>query len=184
MRISLPIRGRGSMRRRFIFLDIDGVLNNHERYANGYCKMNQANVQELNELLARIPDAKIVIISSWRYMIQTRSMTMEGFTNLLLSHGVNILDTSEDTSQMDLMQKPVLKSRLYSRTVSDEQMSGRGKQIQHWMQDNMYDRLIDRHVVIDDMMWDFHKYKLNVVLCDAKFGMQRTQVEKSIQYLK
>lgn len=57
---------------KFIFLDIDGVLNNtnyHESESDlsyplsAFCK---DNVKAFNNLIKEIPDIKVVISSSWR----------------------------------------------------------------------------------------------------------------------
>ena len=68
-----------------IFLDIDGVLNDHERHQNGYTGLKPKNVAAFNWLLSLLPGAKIVISSAWRYM----GVTPLQFENLLLTHGVD-----------------------------------------------------------------------------------------------
>src|SRR4051812_40049868 len=97
---------------KIVFLDLDGVLNGHERFENGYYGIRQENVAELNFLLKSVPTAKIVLISSWRYMLYD-SMTLDGFTNLLLSHGVNCLLRERDKDEPRL-------SKLIGATQFDE----------------------------------------------------------------
>ncbi len=159
---------------RIVFLDIDGVLNGHERFKNGYCGIRQENVKQLNALLEAVSSAEIVISSSWRYMIKEESMTIDGFSNLLLSHGVNCLTEAG-------------KSRIIGHTPFDESIggrNGRGAQIKHWMFVKGYDKLRDKHVVLDDMMWDFEKHRdLNLVLTDPGLGLQSDQVTRAIQFL-
>lgn len=70
---------------KYIFLDIDGVLNDHERHANGYTGLKKANVDAFNWLLKLVPDHKIIISSAWRYM----GVTPLQFEYLLLTHGVD-----------------------------------------------------------------------------------------------
>jgi hypothetical protein len=74
---------------KLIFLDIDGVLNAHEKLPSGYCGIGRAQVDQLNRILAAVSDAKLVISSAWRYLILSGSMTIGGFERLLLTHGVN-----------------------------------------------------------------------------------------------
>lgn len=73
---------------KYIFLDIDGVLNNHSRMCNGYCSIHENNVIILNKLLDYYPDAKIVISSAWRYLIVRGDMTVSGFQNMMSMFGI------------------------------------------------------------------------------------------------
>lgn len=71
-----------------IFLDIDGVLNDHTQMENHYCGTKYECVQQFNRILDAVPEAKIVISSAWRYMILRGDVTLKGFEMLLLTHGV------------------------------------------------------------------------------------------------
>jgi hypothetical protein len=73
---------------RLLYLDLDGVLNGHERLSNGYCGICPVNVGVFNSLLAEFSDLKLVISSSWRYLVLSGDMTLRGFENLLLTHGL------------------------------------------------------------------------------------------------
>jgi hypothetical protein len=73
---------------KLLFLDIDGVLNGHQTSDSGYCGIDPQCARRLNKVLNTYPDLKIVISSSWRYLIHTGQMTLEGFESLLLTHGV------------------------------------------------------------------------------------------------
>jgi hypothetical protein len=72
-----------------IFLDIDGVLNNHQQYDNGYCGINQECVENFNLILSELNYCHIIISSAWRYLILNKNMTVKGFEQMLLTHGVN-----------------------------------------------------------------------------------------------
>jgi len=74
---------------KLLFLDIDGVLNDHTRYSSGYCGTGARQVNHLNDLLQEVPDLQLVISSAWRYLILNGAMTLKGFEALLLTHGVN-----------------------------------------------------------------------------------------------
>lgn len=91
---------------KLIFLDVDGVLNRHEAHENGYNGTHPECVAALNDLLAMAPDAKLVIISSWRYLVVTGQMTVQGFESMLLTHGLNCY------------------GRVYGVTRSDEETCG------------------------------------------------------------
>lgn len=72
----------------FIFLDIDGVLNGHNRHANGYCGCDADNVRVLNGILHQT-GAKIVVASAWRYFVLRGEMTIAGFAGMMCTHGLN-----------------------------------------------------------------------------------------------
>ncbi|MGV3617928.1 MAG: HAD domain-containing protein [Fimbriimonas sp.] len=71
-----------------LYLDIDGVLNGHEKLANGYCGIRSDCVELLNRLLDDHPGLGIVVSSAWRYLVLAGSMTLDGLENLFLSHGL------------------------------------------------------------------------------------------------
>lgn len=71
-----------------LYLDIDGVLNRHERHSNGYSGMHPYPVGLLNQMLEDLPDVQLVISSAWRYQVISGHMTMKGFECMLLTHGL------------------------------------------------------------------------------------------------
>lgn len=71
----------------FLFLDIDGVLNRHNRHANGYCGMDRDCVDILNGIL-ETTKAKVVLASAWRYFVLRGEMTLAGLQGLLCTHGL------------------------------------------------------------------------------------------------
>lgn len=154
------------MKMRVIFLDIDGVLNNHKKMSNGYCGIDSNCVYYFNRILRVIPDAKIVISSAWRYLILKSSMTVKGFGELLLSHGVECY------------------ARVISHTVSDEEEPLRDKQIQLWIDNNK----VNNFVILDDLgesdgfTWKLNRSKL--VACDGETGITMKDVSKAIEILE
>lgn len=71
----------------FIFLDIDGVLNGHKKYPNGYCGTDYANVELLNRII-EATNAKIIVSSAWRYFVLRGEMTVGGLDGMLATHGL------------------------------------------------------------------------------------------------
>jgi hypothetical protein len=71
-----------------LFLDIDGVLNDHTKLPSGYCGINPAMAVRLNTILDALPGLRIVVSSAWRYIMLRGEMTLQGFEYLLLIHGV------------------------------------------------------------------------------------------------
>jgi hypothetical protein len=49
----------------YLFLDIDGVLNRESDWVHPYT-VNRTNVKSLAKLMEALPDAQIVLTSSWR----------------------------------------------------------------------------------------------------------------------
>jgi hypothetical protein len=146
---------------RIIFLDIDGVLNDHVRWENTSCKIRYENVAVLNRILAEVPDAKVVISSSWRYMIDPAAMTLKGFEYLLMVAGLNI------------------QNRLFGYTCRDEELPTRGKQIRAYLEKYQ----ITKFVILDDIAFDFKERGLisNFVQTDAAFGLMESQIPAIIQ---
>jgi hypothetical protein len=113
-----------------IFLDIDGVLNRHRPWPNGYIGIEPACAYRFNRLL-KLTGAKIVVSSAWRYLIHSGSMTTKGFENLLLSHGINCHDRVIGLTEPD------------AESWKDE----RGIQIYRWLEGKPR----CPYVVIDDL---------------------------------
>lgn len=71
-----------------LFLDVDGVLNGHDRPdGSPYCTIRPTNVAAFN-LILRERSPQIVLSSAWRYMVHGRSMKLDGFAYMLHTHGV------------------------------------------------------------------------------------------------
>jgi hypothetical protein len=146
-----------------LFLDIDGVLNNHERHENGYAGIRSDCVSHLNHILKEVPDLKIVISSAWRYMIP-EALSLKGFEYLLLVAGVNC------------------EKKVIGYTARDENVNSRGKQIRFWVKDHMVKG--DKYIILDDLPFDFLKLNLNFILTDPKVGLTRKKAEAVIERLK
>lgn len=87
--------------RRVLFLDIDGVLNDHNYDAA--CQSSRILprcVVELNVILEAV-DCHLVISSAWRYMILNGEMTERGFEYMLRTHGVRCVDRVVGTTCKD-----------------------------------------------------------------------------------
>lgn len=151
----------GGRVRPLIFLDIDGVLNRHDQWTNGYCGTHVENVVLLNRILAET-DAVIVVSSAWRYNVLRGDMTVRGFENLLLSHGIDC------------------HRRLIGVTCSDEDLEGRGLQIRHWLNENGGGR---RYVVIDDLDLGITEQGHPFVRTDGEVGLTDRDANKAISIL-
>jgi len=160
-----------------IFLDIDGVLNNHVVLKNGINSIDRQNVEQLN-ILIRATDARVVISSAWRYMILGGAMTLEGFRYMLMAHGL----TSE--------------ARIVGHTCSDEAMPERGDQIALYLATEATPAARKHYVILDDgselpqgdnrttmsqSLTGAHGYRW--VLVDGSRGLTAPDVEKAVAIL-
>jgi hypothetical protein len=111
-----------------LFLDIDGVLNGHRAHENGYCGTYPSCVAVFNDILEHFPEIPIVVSSAWRYLVLNKCMTIKGFENMMLTHGLKC------------------RGRFEGITVSDEVFSTREYQILDYVGDSKSEWL-----AIDDL---------------------------------
>ncbi len=157
---------------KLIFLDIDGVLADETRHDNKYRRISLEAVFQFNRLLHAAPDAHVVISSSWRYLVHGETMTVVGFTNLLLSHGVNC------------------HGRIVGITESDEETCG-GKQTYEYLSANAahirraqiakyaHKAEATDWVILDDM--DLHSRRQ--VLTRPDIGLTERDVQEALEIL-
>ncbi len=139
-----------------IFLDIDGVLNDHGRILNYYCGIQKDKVDRLNEITTSV-GADLVISSAWRYMIIGEDMTDRGFQYLLNTHGV--------------------MADVVGHTCSDELIQGRANQITEYMKGDNYS-LLNKYIVIDDLYIEGHPF----IRTQFDVGLSDKNVEEVIRY--
>jgi HAD domain in Swiss Army Knife RNA repair proteins len=154
----------------YLFLDIDGVLNNHDfdkdAQSNG---IHKEKAEMLNVILKRT-DAKIVLISAWRYLVHRGDMTLSGLEYLLCSHGI-------------------MKGRLIGITRMDTMIDGkpvpneRGKQIHDWLLDNVPDGTPYKYVVMDDLDLGISEACHPFVQTEDAIGMRPDDAYRAIQIL-
>jgi hypothetical protein len=148
---------------KLVFLDIDGVLNRHRIYSNGYCGFDPECVENFNKILHAYEDIRIVISSAWRYMLLQHEMKLKGFEYLMLVGGVDC------------------KDRLIGHTKSDEEIPTRGQQILEWRYQHIMES--PRYIILDDMPFDFKQRGLNHFLTIGGRGLTAQDAEKIIQLL-
>lgn len=147
---------------RVIFLDIHGVLNDHEDMT-----IHKNKIALLNTILWAT-GAKIVLTSSWRYMVHKGDMTIDGLNYLFLTHGLKnmpVIDVTEADSP---------KSNL-----------NRGRMIQRWLQNCR--ECIESFVVLDDL--DDSPEGLSpvgqyLVKTNSNVGLTKRHADRAIDILK
>ena len=75
---------------KILFLDIDGVLNDHAPHPNSYCGMSLEKLEHLNVVVGTTK-CHIVLASAWRYLVLNGQMTLGGFGSMMLTHGASRL---------------------------------------------------------------------------------------------
>lgn len=149
-----------------LFLDFDGVLNDHTQFDNGYCGISQSCVEQLNRIIEDT-DCKIVLSSAWRYLILNHHMTLAGFEVMMLTHGINAC------------------GRLLGLTEFDQDKnndnSERGNQIMKYLCDAP---LSVRWAILDDMpVNEPPEVVSRFVQTDGEVGLTATEADKVIQLL-
>ena len=156
--------------KRYLFLDIDGVLNGHEWNETSESNtIDYKNVLNLNLVIEKTK-CKIILHSAWRYMIHGKDMTIRGFEYLLRTHGVT--------------------SNLYidGITESDKKISKREVQIEEYLRylrEEFWFKEDFKYAIVDDLPLFFTESEIqdNFVRTDGKFGMSLFDAEKLIEIL-
>lgn len=146
---------------KLIFLDVDGVLNDHQFSERaGSCSITARCVRNFN-LLLDATGAKIVLSSAWRYMVPG-AMSLKGFEYLLRTHGV------------------VAGIEIVGATPRDEEVPTRGQQISEWIKANGEP---EAYVVIDDMQFDIQDWGHPLVMTEGFDGLKDADVRQAIRIL-
>ncbi len=157
-----------------IFLDIDGVLNAHDwDEAAQSNRIRHRCVEQLSRILGET-GAKIVLSSSWRYMIHCGAMTTIGFEYMLRTHGA-----------FGIVHKIV------GVTIKDEDTPGylgpehtegdwepRATQIRKWLEEHPE---VASFVVIDD--GDVPGFGERFVQTDGATGLTDADADRAIAIL-
>lgn len=159
---------------RLLFLDIDGVLNDHTAYANGYCKIREDLVEHLNAILLACPDVQIVLSSAWRYTVNTVS----AIETLLAVHGCNCSRRIHGMTEPDEVTHcgpmPDFGDREAWTRIG---LKLRATQIQRYV----FDHAPHRWVVIDDLPLKLDEC---LVQTDPKVGLTRAQAMRAVEILE
>ena len=141
------------------FFDIDGVLNDHSwiHMMRGE-KIFYDKVEILNEILIR-SNSKAVLISSWRNIINSGKMTIEGFQFLLGSHGFRgeLIDT------------------IPTKDPSLDHVTDRSRKIRKWLSDNNP----EKYIILDDTAVRVP----NLVRTNGSVGLNPYDIKRSLDIL-
>lgn len=130
-----------------LFLDCDGVINNHKPTPSGYNGFQPWCVSSLNMVLDRVPELKIVVSSAWRYMILKGEMTLAGFEMLLMIGGVRCHERVIGHTAADGPIEDEPHHHDEKRRWHEAGLKWRKKQIYDWAFENR----CKQFVVLDDL---------------------------------
>lgn len=150
---------------KILFLDIDGVLNGHQKLDSGYCGIDPQCAARFNKILKQYPDLKIIISSSWRYLVLTGQMTLEGFESLLLTHGIRCRGRIMGITRKD--------NKEYETDL-------RINQIRDYINGFYYSDNY-KWLILDDMDIDIAPVKEHIKI-DGLTGLQDEDVDRIIKY--
>lgn len=157
--------------KRILFLDIDGVLNDHiiDSVAKSATILPRC-VKALNRVIDAT-DCRVVLVSAWRYMVLMDAMTVRGMEYLLRTHGLWVNDRLVGVTRVDC--DPQIPG-----VVGDE----RARQVQEWLQDYT-NAGIETYAAIDDMDFGYTKHGIPLVLVENPSGMTEAHVDALIRIL-
>lgn len=157
---------------RLLFLDIDGVLNDHRPWPHTKCGRILAYcIANLNDILDAVPEAQIVLSSAWRYSFST----VNSIQSLLASHGAKSIGRVHGLTELDPPQENPLPW-----TAREEWhrlgLLWRKAQIEKYLEEHKP----CGWVAIDDLPLELE----NFVLTDGDIGMTSADRYKAVQILR
>jgi hypothetical protein len=162
---------------KFLFLDIDGVLNTHEFDPEILCgQIHRDKVALLNHVL-RATDAKVVLSSAWRYIVHRGEANLQGMDWLLRSHGM-LANRLIGVTRPDTMRVTTAYSGV---PTSWPQVNERGQQISDWLAD--YTVPVLSYLAVDDLDLGITAAGHPLVLTDGMVGLTEADAARAIELL-
>lgn len=164
-----------------IFLDFDGVLNTEKYQAGlraegkkGYDQygplFDPEAVGNLGRILDAVPDAVVVISSSWKLEGLPRMKDMWRFRKMPGSVYDITPDYLSPEWQIDL------------DAVEDFSiLVGRGNEVRQWLKDNMPEEC--RYVIFDDLPDYLPDQRVHLITTDPRIGISKEDADHAIKVL-
>ena len=162
--------------KRWLFLDIDGVLNKGS-YTMGCAWIECRLVEQLNWLLEHVDH--VVLSSDWRHQVLSGQMTLAGMHTLLSSHGIALTPgccvwVEGQTGKLHGVTD-AQKARFSSNAVMD-----RWHQIRRYVREHVGPE--DRYVILDDL--DLQQYgAVQFVRVSPWSGLTAQEVCRALAFL-
>ena len=155
---------------KYIFLDVDGVLNNEntkESNPSGYVGVSMKLVRNLAKIV-KATDAKIILTSDWKH----------GWSEIRFCCDEDVIYLLDKLKKCGLM----IHDRTYDEKIEDNFFTDRGAGIRHFLE-SCNDG--EGYVIIDDHVFaDFdEEQKTHFVHTDSKNGLTEDDVNKAIEIL-
>lgn len=147
-----------------LFLDVDGVLNDHVPFRNNYNGIHSAKLYLL-DWIVRKTGCKIVLASAWRYMIIQGVMTLKGFQHILAIHGAAHPTTS---ALIDYLPAD----------VNEKDPHDRAKLARAWLDAHPE---FTRAVALDDLEVGYQEYNIDFVRTDGRLGLTDAGAEEVVR---
>lgn len=154
-----------------LFLDVDGVLNDHRRWPNKFAPILMENAQHLNFILEAVPDLQIVLSSAWRYRFDN-DYVIEA---LLCCFGVNAFERVHGRTEFDPVTgefRPYDDHEWWSRMG----IQWRGEQIREYVQTHG----VVRWAVLDDLPLEIEHLFQTV----SEVGLTRAIAEQVVVHFR
>lgn len=158
----------------YLFLDIDGVLNDHILdYTSKSFTFKKECVEVFNTIL-ELYRPRIVLHSAWRYMILTGAMSPVGFELMMRTHGIrsSIRIVKHTVSDEEIIKKNP------TWTLHENGLDIRESQILNCLKETPS---IENYVILDDLPLTNLK---NFVRIGKKTGLVPDDIPRVAQYLK
>lgn len=153
----------------YIFLDIDGVLNNFKTQdINNLYKFDENNVDAFNYLLSILKNPKIIISSSW-----TQKFFFEDLKKIFEDNNIDsnlIIDKIEHTSSCKTT-KPYTTEKEFEMAIAPN--TGRNKDILSFI--NQHN--IDSFLIIDDMYLSNEKLNFYQIQTNNSIGLTKENID-------
>ena len=158
---------------KFLFLDVDGVLNDHRRWSSRYSPILYDRVEILNTIFEEVPDLHIVLSSAWRYTFDNANsvqhlLMCHGFDHYGHVHGVTCKDEEIHTGKMPACDD--------IEGWKNHGLIWRVMQIQKYLEQYP----VNQYVVLDDLSLNIP----NLVQTDPTVGLTQSDAQKAIEILK
>jgi len=152
-----------------LFLDIDGVLNQHTYDLISGCTTIRPHLMDRINWVLDATGAHIVLSSAWRYHVYRKEMTVVGMEWLLRSHGL-MKDRFIGITKPDPKPGPM---QPFSKEPGDQpDDTDRGQQILDWVLENDLKGRGIRYAVIDDNDLKITKHGHPFIQTNSTFGIQ------------
>ena len=155
---------------KYIFLDVDGVLNNEntkESNPSGYAGVSMKLVRNLARIV-KATDAKIILTSDWKH----------GWSEIRFCCDEDVIYLLDKLKKFDLE----IHDRTYDEKLEDYFFTDRGAGIRHFLESC---NGVEGYVIIDDHEFaDFDaEQKAHFVHTDSNKGLTEDDVKKAIEIL-